>query len=51
MSSEENPEVCAMGHQGRQPTPGCNCPPWRYHPAHTRPTNPECPKHREKRAP
>jgi len=27
--------------------PGCTCPPWRYHPAHPKPTNPTCPKHGE----
>lgn len=25
--------------------PGCTCPPWRYHPAHPKPTNPACPRH------
>ena len=25
--------------------PGCTCPPWRYHPAHPKPTNPTCRKH------
>lgn len=23
----------------------CPCPPWRYHPAHPAPTNPDCPQH------
>ena len=34
MSSEARPELCAMGSSTRrQPTPGCTCPAWRYHPA------------------
>jgi hypothetical protein len=27
--------------------PGCICPPWRYNPAHPKPTDPNCPKHGE----
>lgn len=28
--------------------PGCTCPPSRYDPRATRPTNPDCPTHGEK---
>jgi hypothetical protein len=28
--------------------PGCTCPPWRYNPRHTRPTNPDCTEHGHK---
>ena len=27
--------------------PGCNCPAWRYNPAHPKTTNPDCEKHGE----
>lgn len=51
MSSNKHPELCAManGRSRRHPTPGCTCPPWRYHPRHPKPTNPDCPTHGEMR--
>lgn len=32
-------------HRRTNTYPGCTCPPWRYSPAHPKPTNPECPTH------
>ena len=31
--------------RGNNKQPGCSCPPWRYTPRHTRPTNPDCREH------
>jgi hypothetical protein len=39
--------VGVESHWQRAPNrnPGCICPPWRYHPRHPKPTDPDCREH------